>query len=125
MTNIQVLLLIVLVMFMMSGILFIIFGQVTVRKLRKNPKTKHALGIEFVSGWDILNTAQALAFPRSWSRKLSKAPLSTLDANADLLFKHTTKFDQILAKIFYWFLMATGVFMAIIIILDNLGYLES
>ena len=125
MTNIQVLLLIVLVMFMISGILFVIFGQVTVRKLRKNPETKHALGIEFVSGWDILNTAQALAFPRSWSRKLAKAPLSSLDANADLLFKHTTKFDQILAKIFYWLLMATGVFMAIIIILDNLGYLES
>ena len=125
MTNIQVLLLIVLGMFMISGVLFVIFGQVTVRKLRKNPETKHALGIEFVSGWDILNAAQALAFPRSWSRKLAKAHLSSLDANADLLFKHTTKFDQILAKIFYWFFMATGVFMAVIIILDNLGYLDS
>ena len=110
---------------MISLILLVIFGQVTVRKLRKNPETKHALGIEFVSGMDIVNTAQALAFPRSWSRKLAKAPISSLHANADLLFKHTTKFDQILAKIFYWFLMATGVFMAVVIILDNLGYLES
>jgi len=42
-----------------AWILFIIFGQVTVRKLRKNPETKHELGIEFASGWDIFNVASA------------------------------------------------------------------
>ena len=32
-----------------SAILYVIFGQVTVRKLRKNPNTKDELGIEFAS----------------------------------------------------------------------------
>ncbi len=45
-------------------ILFVIFGLVTVRKLRKNPETKHALGIEFASGWDILNVAGALSLSK-------------------------------------------------------------
>ena len=46
-------------------ILYVLFGQITVRKLRNNPKTKDALGLEYASGWDIINVAQALAFPRS------------------------------------------------------------
>ncbi len=33
-----------------SAILFVIFWQVTVRKLRKSPETKQALGVEFASG---------------------------------------------------------------------------
>jgi len=49
----------------LTAILYVIFGQVTVKKLRKNPKTKDALGLEYVSGWDIINVAQALAIPRS------------------------------------------------------------
>jgi hypothetical protein len=40
-----------------SGILFVYFGQKTMRKLRKNPKTKH-LGIEFVSGYDTVNVME-------------------------------------------------------------------
>ena len=44
-------------------VLYVIFGQVTVRELRKNPETKEKLGIEFVSGWDILNVAGALSTP--------------------------------------------------------------
>jgi len=46
-----------------SAILYVVFGQVTVRKLIKNPETKHELGVEFVSGWDIVNVAQALSIP--------------------------------------------------------------
>lgn len=46
-----------------TSVLFVIFGQVTVRKLRKNPETRHELGIGFASGWDITNVAQALSLP--------------------------------------------------------------
>jgi len=48
----------------LAMLFYIILGQITVRKLRKNPKTKNELGVEFVSGWDILNVAGALAMPR-------------------------------------------------------------
>ena len=44
-------------------ILYVIFGQVTVQKLRKNPETRDKLGFEFVSGWDIIKVAQALSLP--------------------------------------------------------------
>ena len=56
-----------------SVILFLLFGQITVRKLRKNPATKHELGTELVSGWDIVNAAQALAVPESIIRKFKNS----------------------------------------------------
>jgi len=62
----------------LTAIFYVAFGQVTVKKLRKNPKTKDILGLEYVSGWNIINVAQALAIPRSWSRKLEKSPLSSM-----------------------------------------------
>ena len=39
---------------LLSAVLYVVFGQVTVRKLRKNPNTKELLGMEFISGWDII-----------------------------------------------------------------------
>ena len=44
-------------------ILFIIFGQVTVKKLSKNSATQNKQGLEFVSGRDIINVALTLAMP--------------------------------------------------------------
>jgi len=108
----------------LACILYVIFGQLTVRKLRKNPKTKAALGIEYASGWDIINVAQALAFPRSWSRKLEKSPLSYLYANSDLLFENTTKFDQILAAVFFWLLTLSGLSAALLLLLNALGLFD-
>ena len=77
-------------------IFFVIFGQVTVRKLRKNAKTKDELGIEFASGWDILNVAGALARPVWLSRKLKNTPLGYyLYANTEVLFNNTNTFNII------------------------------
>ena len=83
----------------LSMILFAIFGLVTVRKLRKNPETKHELGFEFAYGWDIINVAFALTLPRSFVRKAWQRS-SDLHANADLLYEHTTVFDRVLARVF-------------------------
>ena len=101
-----------------AAILYVLFGQITVRKLRKNPQTKHELGVEFVSGWDIINVAQALAMPKSIIRKFKKSQLSALYADADLLHKHTNKFDRVLGIIFYWLLMLSGLFGIVLVILD-------
>ena len=54
-------------------ILFVIFGQVTVRKLRKNPETRDRLGVSLVSGWDIVNVAGALALPRVITERKAKS----------------------------------------------------
>jgi hypothetical protein len=86
------------------------FGQITVRKLRKNPKTKDVLGIEFASGWDIINVAQAFSLPRVWMRKIEKSKFSFMYANATatVLYENSSKFDRVLGCIFYWFLTLTG-----------------
>lgn len=105
-------------------VLYVAFGQVTVRKLRKNQKTKEALGLEYVSGWDIINVAQAVALPSSWSRKLEESPLSFIYAKSVLVCENTTKFDRILGLFFYWLMVATGFFGILLVILNSLGVLE-
>jgi len=105
-------------------IFFVIFGQVTVRKLRKNPQTKHELGVEFASGWDILNVAGALAAPRWLNRKLRNTPLGSLYANADLLDENTNAFDRILARIFYVLYVFSGSALILLMLLNAFGVFD-
>jgi len=112
----------------LACIFYVVFGQVTVRKLRKNPNTKDKLGFELVSGWDIIKVAQSLSLPRFMTDKFKQSPLSGLFADADALHKHTTLFDQILARVFYWLFMISGLTMILLVLLDSTGlfsYIES
>ena len=105
-----------------SGIFYVAFGQITVRKLRKNPETKDVLGLEYVSGWDIINVAQAFSLPRAWTRKIENSKFSFMYANATVLFDNTTKLDRILGCIFYWLLTLSGLFGAFLVLLNYLGF---
>ncbi len=105
-------------------LLYVVLGQVTVRKLRKNPQTKDELGTEFMSGWDILNVAGALAFPRWLNRKFRNNLLGGLYANADLLYKHTTMFDRALAVIFYVTWVFSVLLMFALILLSHFGFFD-
>lgn len=104
-----------------SMVLYVVFGQITVRKLRKNEAIKNSLGLEVVSGWDIINVAQALAIPRAWSGKLESTPLSALYAKSECLRENTTRFDKLLAIIFYWSLTVSGISLISLVILSSLG----
>ena len=97
------------------------FGQTTVRKLRKNPETD-VLGMEFVSGWDIFNVAQALALPRKYAQWRKKAPFGMLHADADVLYEHTTRFDKILAKVFFVPWMVAALFSVVLMLLNIFGF---
>ncbi|WP_276666618.1 hypothetical protein [Thalassolituus oleivorans] len=108
-----------------AAIFYVLFGQITVRKLRKNSKTKDKLGFEYVSGWDIINVAQSLSIPRKLSKKLENTPLSFLYANSELLHDQTNLSDRILAAIFYWLLTISGVMMIFLAIADTLGFFDS
>ena len=44
--------------------LFAVFRAVTVRRLRKDPEVRRQMGYEFLPGWDIVNLAVALSWPR-------------------------------------------------------------
>ncbi len=105
-------------------ILYVFFGQITVRKLRKNPKTKNVLGTEFASGWDILNVAQALAIPKAWAQKLKSSPLSGLYADVDLLYENTNKIDKTLAFLVYWLLMISVGILLVLMLLDLVGIFD-
>ena len=104
-----------------SCILFVIFGQVTARKLRKKPELNQQLGMEFMSGWNILNVAQALATPQKIHEILEISPVSFLHANSELLRQHTNRFDKILAILFFWPFMFSGLSMALLVLLKSIG----
>lgn len=106
---------------LIACVLYVIFGQVTVRKLRKNPKTKSALGLELVSGWDIINVAQALAFPASWIKRLEQSSISLLYANSKVILENTTSLDRALGSAFYWTMMLSGLSGALLVLLNSLG----
>jgi hypothetical protein len=102
-------------------ILYVMFGQITCRKLRKNPATKDKLGVEFASGWDILNVAGALSIPRWIHNKYEKSPLAFLNANYQALYENTTLFDRILARVFSVMFYTTGISGMILVSLAALG----
>mgnify|MGYP006910213409 CR=1 FL=1 len=108
-----------------AAILYVVFGQITVRKLRKKAETKDKLGFEYASGWDIINVAQALSLPRSWCQKLENSPLGSMYANSNLLFEHTNRFDQVLAVLFYWLFTISGLMMISLAILETCGFFEA
>ncbi len=105
-------------------ILYVAFGQITVRKLRKDPKTKDVLGIGLISGWDIINVADALSLPKSWSKKLEGGSLSLFYANSKILYQNTTKFDRVLARMFFCMFYATALVLFSLIILDSINMLN-
>jgi len=109
---------VILLFFFISFILLILFGQVTVRRLRKNPETMTSLGFEYVSGRDIFSVAQALSWPLWMARKLKQSKLSFFFADPDVLLQHTTKFDRFLARLFYWTMIGSvvSIFLFMLII---------
>ncbi len=108
----------------LSMILYILFGQLTVRRLRKNETLKNNLGIERASGWDIINVAQALAIPKMWSEKLENGPLSVFYAKSQSLRENTTHLDRVLAIIFYWVLTVSGISLITLVALNALGVFD-
>lgn len=106
-----------------AAVLFVLFGQLTVRKLRKNTETKNRLGVKFASGWDILNVAQALALPKSITQKLAKSPMGGFYADRDILEKHTNIFDRYLARLFWYTYVISVVLMLIFIAANAVGLL--
>ena len=112
---------IILLAMIVDLFLFIFFGQKTVRKLRNNPAIKDSLGIEFISGWDIIHVANALALPEWLNRKVRQSRLSAFFANAEVLKKHVTKFDVVIAKLFWGLWIAWTSALVILMLIDKCG----
>lgn len=109
---------------LIACVLFVLFAQVTVRKLRKNPEAKNALGVELASGWDIINVAGALSRPRWLSRKFEASRLAALSANAEVVYAHTNRFDRILGRLFLGAYVTSGVLLVMFSLLSMFGIFE-
>ena len=107
-----------------SAVLLVLFGQITVRKLRKNPETKDSLGISLASGWDIINVASALCAPKCYRERVKNSPLIAFSADYDLLYKHTTLFDRILGRAFWGLTVISSFSLILFGLLDDFGVLD-
>ena len=107
-----------------SWILFVVFGQLTVRKLRKNPALKGKLGFEFVSGYDILNVASALTAPKWFRDKFSKSQIAFLAADYQALYQNTSLFDRVLGRTFWILFSISGSAMILLVVLNSLGFFD-
>jgi hypothetical protein len=100
-------------LFIVSGILFVVFGEVTVRRLRKDPATRHHLGFELCSGWDIVNAAVALSWPAPPKRRPEHGAQSDLHANKEILLQHTSRLDRILGRAYYATMVSSFLWIAL------------
>ena len=106
---------------LLQGILLVILGQVTVRKLRRNPATRNYLGMEYLPGWDILNVSIALARPRRWAELVENGPLGFLHARSQRIRAHTTRLDRVLARMHFWSFVFAALVIYAWIAYDKLG----
>lgn len=105
-------------------VLFVVVGQVTVRRLRKNPEVRDVLGAQLSSGWDILNVAGALSRPKWFSEMMRRSPLSFMAADERVLYKHTNVVERILARMFFWSWVISALSLLLLAVLDKLGWVE-
>lgn len=113
------------VLFILIGwFLFILFGQITVRKLRKNPETRDQLGLELASGWDIFNVAGAMCRPRWLSDRLRRSPLAFTAADERPIYENTNWFDRLLGRTMFTMMMGAVLAMMILIPLHFTGLID-
>lgn len=109
---------------LLACVLFVVFGQTTVRRLRKNPTTKEKLGIEFASGWDILNVAGALSTPKWLRDRFNRSSLSFMVADHQALYENTNRFDRVLGRIFWFFYITSATLMILLMIVNAFGFFD-
>ena len=113
------------VLFIFIGwILFILFGETTVRRLRKNPETRDKLGLEFASGWDIFNVAGAMCRPQWLSKRIRRSTISFTAADERPIYENTNWFDRLLGRTMFIMMMGAVSVMLVIIALHFAGLID-
>lgn len=112
-------------LFILVGwVLFVLFGQITVRRLRKNPETRDKLGLEFASGWDIFNVAGAMCRPQWLSERLRRSTLSFTAADERPIYENTNWFDRLLGRTMFIMMMGAVAVMLVLILLNFIGLVD-
>jgi len=105
-------------MAVIAWVLLLILGLSTMRKLKKNPRTRDQLGINLIWGWQTINVAQAVTLPRSWMQKLRDRVDGSKFANHELLHIHTTMLDRLLLRLFFIIFSVSGVSIVLLTTFD-------
>ncbi|ARU55370.1 hypothetical protein OLMES_1291 [Oleiphilus messinensis] len=113
--------LIIFLLLMLFAIEILIFAQVTIRKLERSSELKEQFGLELISGWRILNVAQALAMPAFLFNVIKSGPLGPMFANAKLLKANTTSIDKCLAHLLFWTMYTCG-FLIVSVMIADVGF---
>ena len=100
-----------------TGVLWVTFSWITMRKLRKNPEIKGHLGAEFISGYDAFNVAHTFVFDKYRNKKV-KSSLDVFDADLTLIYKYTTRFDRLLGRIFCFVGVASTLLLIPLVFID-------
>ena len=87
---------------LVAGVMYLVFGQVTVRRLRKSPATRDCLGMELLNGGDIVLVAQALTWPGWMQQRAENGCLGFMVARSRVIRQYTNRLDRILARLCYW-----------------------
>ncbi|SET94001.1 hypothetical protein SAMN04487962_1532 [Marinobacter segnicrescens] len=112
-------------LFILIGwVLFVLFGQITVRTLRKNPETRDKLGLDFASGWDIFNVAGAMCRPHWLSERLRRSTLSFTAADERPIYENTNWFDRLLGRTMFIMMMGAVAVMLVLILLNFIGLVD-
>jgi hypothetical protein len=85
-----------------TNVAFVLLWLVTVRRLRHDPLTRGSLGLDIFPGWQTMNVASTLSWPRAMGRHFDSRPLAVLRAHSQTLYAHTSRLDRCLARSFYW-----------------------
>lgn len=104
----------------LTCILFVVFGDVAVRRLRKITEIKDKLGFEYVNGRDIMNVAMALSIPRKLNQRDINSKAGFMFADAGSISPYTRKVDRFIAKLFFWSYLITVFTFIVFVILDTL-----
>ncbi len=82
------------------------------------------MGLEFYSGYDIFNVAQAVTLPRHMIRKFRDSKLGWLCADADIIYEHTSRFERVLGRVLYLASLLSAFGMLGIISLNSAGFFD-
>ncbi|KAB7627276.1 hypothetical protein [Alkalilimnicola sp. S0819] len=109
---------------LVGWILFVIFGRTTVRRFSRMETTRARLGTELISGWRIFNVAEALVLPVTLFDKLHAGRLSAFWADARVLRRHATRYDKVMAHLFFWTFVPSTALVILVVVLDRFGILH-
>ncbi len=84
----------------LAWILFFFINIKIVRRLKKNPITKDAMGFHLIWGWYALNISEALFFSREWVTKRRGCSHGFMFADYELIHQYTTPFEKLICKTF-------------------------